>query len=79
MVNPIPARHPTPAICFQLTLRGSSAKPILTLSTHARNIPTGLPSTSPATTPSVTATLTLSIGETSTYQAGSVSTNFTWT
>jgi hypothetical protein len=32
-----------------------------------------------ATTPSVTATLTLSIGETSTYQAGSVSTNFTWT
>jgi len=32
-----------------------------------------------ATTPSVTPTLTISIGETSTYQSGSVSTNFTWT
>ena len=51
MVNPIPAKNPTPATDCQFKSSGSLQSPSLTAKKVNRKIPTGLPAISPASIP----------------------------
>ena len=51
IVNPMPARSPTPKTCFHLISAGNAHKPIETVVRLKRKIPIGLPKINPAKIP----------------------------
>ena len=51
IVNPIPAKIPTPNTRLKLTAVGSSLKPVFTAIKVAKSIPTGFPTTKPKKIP----------------------------